>query len=78
MADAHVRSLPLPLPKKLAESLLTAAGGEKPWEGKLDSYYVPELDRAKIAGFAVFVVLSVLPAVVFFSGRKKVARVSDS
>lgn len=63
------RCLPLPLPRDLAESLLTAAGGEEPWDGKVESYYVPELDWVKIAGLSAFVILSLLPAGVFFSGR---------
>ena len=80
-ADAHLECLPLPLPRDLAESLLTAAGGEEPWDRwdrEVGSYYVPELDWLKIAVLAVFVVLSVLPVRVFSTGRDMVARVSDS
>ena len=68
-ADGSVRSLRLPLDRIVASALLTADGGEQIDMADLDKSTRPTLYYARCYGFAVFVILSILPAELV--GRQK-------
>lgn len=75
-ADGSVRSLNMPLPRKLAESLLTANGGEAIEPEELQRLSQPELNYRRIYSLSLFGVLSVLP-IVHLRRRHRTAATED-
>jgi hypothetical protein len=61
--DGRVRTLHLPLPRKLAMALLTVDGGEEIDETALEETRAAELDYAKCYAFFAFMALALLPGV---------------
>ena len=72
-ADGAVRTLNMPLSKKLAVALLTATGGETVDMEELDRASRPELDYKKIYALTLFALLSLLPAANLRRHRKQQA-----
>ncbi|HEY3392460.1 MAG TPA: DUF1559 domain-containing protein [Lacipirellulaceae bacterium] len=61
-ADGHVALIQCPIDRKLAEALLTVAGGEKINLSTIRSITEPQLDYSKCYGVVLFIILSLLPA----------------
>ena len=70
LADGSTRYLSLPVSKDLATALLTPNGGEVLSEHDLKVLWDREFDYSKIYAFAVFVILTLLPAARLIKKRR--------
>jgi len=75
-ADGSAGIIHCPVDRGLAEALLTVSGGDKIDARALAKITEPQLDYAKCYGFALFIVLSLLPSA--WVGRRMQIRAQDN
>jgi type II secretory pathway pseudopilin PulG len=62
MADGTAMFISVPLPRELAQALLTADGGEVIDEGLFERFVGPQIDYGRCYALGVFILLALLPA----------------
>lgn len=63
LCDGSCRALQVPIPREAAIALLTANRGEAIDQAWLENYSRPQLDYGRVWGFALFVVIALLPGI---------------